>query len=291
MAIIRLRGAAALLPLVSQAAAWTATNYLITSQSLQIGQSTTRTITTTVTPTGSVSPISTNTSLTTYGRTNLFDLVPLGSYVVTVTDMYLGPNASACSTGEVFKETCFPPTTTASTGKPAITTRYFAPIVISAPGSCTKTSFSYTSSVSVNPEVLPSGIGLQATASSEAAFVTTYVSTLSTDLGGQPVTTTYADVYLTSGAVISVTPGPAEASLLSECVDPASYLCSSSEVVTNGPVCTHDPITYPPTGPSPGSAGATTTGGSPKNGVEGRAGLVDRMVLLVIVGVAAACLL
>lgn len=301
MMTLRTRDTAALLLLVvPHVAAWTVTNYLFTSESLWPGESTSSTLTTTVLPTGSVTPISTNVSTTVYAETPLGAIGTNGKYIVTVTDLYLAPNASACTNfDEDLQTTCKAPSYSALATQ-AITTRYFAPVLIQNPSSCTKTSFSYTSSTAVYPMYnMPSLIFEEATASSEALFVTTYVVTLSTDLGGQAVTTTYADVYLDASAVVNITVLDPTASFLSQCIDPSSALCGTVPVtVTDVQSCEIGvPITYPPTAPSGGGPAGTTGGSgsaattSSKSGAAGVTGLVDAKAVLAFAGLAAAYLM
>lgn len=215
-----------------------------------------------------------------------------GTYIITVTTWYLAPDASACSS-TLYQTNCNP-SPTLSLGTPAITTRYFVPLVVQNPSSCTKTSFSYTSSTTVNPRNPPGSLYLQAAESAEAVFVTTYVVTLSTDLGGQPVTTTYVDAYLSSGAVLSLTPVDPIASYLSECVDPSSYLCSASYTVTEYLGCTFGPTTYSPTAPSTGGSlvPSTNSASNPAttsswNGGESVTKLLDVRSALVAAGLGA----
>jgi hypothetical protein len=49
-------------------------------------------------------------------------------------------------------------------------------------------------------------IAAQATQPAEAILITTYAVTLSTNLGGQAITTTNCDVYLKDGAAVSLGP-------------------------------------------------------------------------------------
>jgi hypothetical protein len=121
-------------------------------------------------------------------------------------------------------------------------------------------------------------ISPQATNSVEALFITTYVVTLSTDLGGKAVTTSFCDVYLKRDAVLGIVP-ELEAPYLSECVDPSGYLCSSSTSSCGSGV----PVTYPPKGyiGGAGTASATmTTSKTSGNGVGGLAGIVNPWLML-----------
>ncbi|WKT53745.1 hypothetical protein QSH57_004329 [Fusarium oxysporum f. sp. vasinfectum] len=107
----------------------------------------------------------------------------------------------------------------------SIETHYYAKAVVSNPSSCTKTKFTYTDSIGVS---LPDSLTDQATDSSLVELVTTYVSTISTNLGGQAVTTSRCDVYFNADAVPVGYPdiGIDGESLLSECVDPRRSHCT-----------------------------------------------------------------
>lgn len=99
----------------------------------------------------------------------------------------------------------------------------------------------------------------EATEPAQMLFITTYVVTVSTNMGGQAVTTSVVDVYLKSDAVQGVIPMP-EASLLSQCVDPSSLLCQTSSPAVGDYGCgPTNPITYPP-GSAAAVGGATHTG-------------------------------
>ncbi|KAJ5623933.1 hypothetical protein N7510_000242 [Penicillium lagena] len=152
----------------------------------------------------------------------------------------------------------YPPTPTRYQ-EPTITTNYFAPYVISNPTSCTKTMFTYTDSIGVS---LPNELMAQATDATAAMFVTTYISTVSTDLGGQAVTTTRCDVYLNAEAV------PAhgydlgsDGYFAEECVDPRRSTCSPGEnqAATGSGGCKG---LYPPTRAKEHSANTATSGAS-----------------------------
>jgi hypothetical protein len=213
-------------------------------------------------PTASVSATSTNTSTTLV--TGGFDITD--TYPLTVTDLFYPPGASVCvSTG--FKECSSTPTYIV---RGSITTNYYVPFVVSNPSSCTKTSFLYTTSQTVYVQSMIDSIPNvvdQATGSAEALFVTTYVSTLSTNLGGQAVTTSICDVYLKGGEVLGLIPGD-EAYPLSQCVDPRVYLCSanSAERAIPKATCQTTGQVYPPAGQAGvvgGSDASPTTAGSP----------------------------
>ena len=135
-----------------------------------------------------------------------------------------------------------------------IPTNYYVPVTIKNLPSCTKTEYTYTDSVEIE---LPTFLRAAATDESLASFVTTYASTISTNLGGQAATTTVCDVYLKSDAV----PGPEEAFVgeyyLTECVDPRRSTCSTGEntAATGDGGCNG---LYPPT-----AAAQTTDGHEP----------------------------
>lgn len=233
-------------------AGWTYTNYYTTDTGIfllyQGGQST-ATYNIKVYPTGPVTATSTNISTTLAGYAggvHDFTLFPM-----TVTELFLSPNASVCSAD------CG----SSTSPTPTIDTSYYAPLVISAPSSCTKTSFLYTTSQAIYVR----GIGDdqstelvdQATESSEALLITTYVYTLSTNLGRQAVTTTRCDVYLSEGAVLELQSAD-EAYYLNQCVDPRRYLCTSTSTVPYGS-CPTTVGAYPPNGKSGGVLGTGTS--------------------------------
>ncbi|GAM43804.1 hypothetical protein EIK77_004402 [Talaromyces pinophilus] len=164
------------------------------------------------------------------------------------------------------------------TASPTIETFYYAPVTLSNPATCTKTSFTYTDSLGVS---LPDSLVPQATDSSVAAYVTTYVTTVSTDLGGQAVTTSRCDVYLNSQADPSAEIDGAEY-YLTECVDPRRSTCSAgqNQQATGSGGCRG---VYPtgaasnPTVTSTGSAAtATKTGGA--TSLRGSVGLLNLLI-------------
>lgn len=223
-------------------AAWTTTNHWQTS--VATGNPITTTTSIAIYPTGAVSATSTNTS------TSLFTS---GGYklALTVFDLFYEPNVAVCTRSRL--SPCGP-TPNLSRTSDSITTTYWAPVLIANPTSCTKTSFAYTTASTV---VLPSlwilDAAQQATQSVQALVVTTYISTLSTNLGGQAVTTTVCDVYLRGDAVLGV-PYVAESIILTECVDPRDYRCRqlSSAIaagagITGNPTCDRTEQAYPPT--------------------------------------------
>ncbi|KAH6714594.1 hypothetical protein BKA61DRAFT_605546 [Leptodontidium sp. MPI-SDFR-AT-0119] len=196
---------------------------------------------------------------------------------MTVTELFLAPNASVCSAGG-FR--CGSSQTTSPTS--TIDTSYYAPLVISAPSSCMKTSFLYTTSRTIYARSIGEDRSTelvdQATESSEALFITTYIYTLSTNLGGQAVTTTRCDVYLSDGAVVGLQTTD-EAYYLSQCVDPRRYLCTSTSTVASGSCPTTGGV-YPPSGTTGGvlSTGTSvaTASSTSKGGVGGLGALASQ---------------
>lgn len=132
---------------------------------------------------------------------------------------------------------------------------YYAPVTLSNTTSCIKTIFTYTDSIDV---ALPDSLTAQSTESSLATYVTTYSSTISTNLGGQAVITSRCDVYLNSEAVPSAT--ILNDGYMTERVDPRRATCSAEEnqKATGSGGCNG---LYPPTGTS--NPTATSTAGGP----------------------------
>lgn len=254
---------------VNTAAAWSKSNHWTTSLITGWGDPVTSTVE--VTPTGAVSATSTATSTT--------SLVWVGAdytFEVTVYDLFYPATAEVC------RSKC----PTSSTTSNDITTTYWVPVQISNPTSCTKTSFDYTtvSTIRLPPTLQISDAAQQATQSVEALFVTTYVSTLSTNKGGQEVTTTVCDVYLRSDAVSGVSVDLFQSSILNECMDPRDYYCQQySEAIslaslastTTSPHATCEPSgqTYPPTAIAGAATGAATTGAASPTKSSGAGGL------------------
>jgi hypothetical protein len=213
---------------VTTAAAWSHTDHwqATTVVSHFIYRSTTifDTLSIPVIPTGAATPISSNVSTT---LVTAFD-GHLGNdytFEVTVTDLFYAHDATGlCSP---FLEVCRPSRTRPAPGiGETITTNYYVPVVISNPVSCTRTSFAYTTAKSLSPLPTVSSIlefDQQATQSAHALAVTTYVSTLGTNLADEYVTTTVCDVYLREGAVGGVGP---DTGVHSQCVDPRVQECS-----------------------------------------------------------------
>jgi hypothetical protein len=157
-------------------ASWTYINYYTTETGvflLPSGGESTATYNIKVFPTGSVTVTSTNisTGLASYTGDVIFDTL---AYPMTVTELFLPPNASVCSAGGYRRGSS---QTTSPT--PTIDTSYYAPLVISAPSSCTKTSFLYTTSRTIHARSIGEDRSTelvdQATESSEALFITTYI--------------------------------------------------------------------------------------------------------------------
>ena len=226
-----------------------------------------------VVPTGPVTGTSTSIITTSFVDGANF------TYAYTLTSLFLAPSASWCAfQGEGVGNVKICSGTTGLINPPLPTsnsldqTRYFVPVLITPPASCTMTSFSYTSSVQITPFELPGSMITEITTGTggEALFITTYVEVISTDLGGQPITATVVEVFLKTDAVQGVTPIK-EKQKLTQCVDPSVYYCFETQTPTKlqfgcGP---NTPITYPPlalvagatggTGSAAGAAATTTT--------------------------------
>ncbi|RYP20883.1 hypothetical protein DL765_002533 [Monosporascus sp. GIB2] len=206
---------------VSTAAAWSRTDHWQTTVRSR-GSTSPVTSSISVIPTGAATPISSkvSTTLVTEGAVGGF---PAKYYTieVTVTDLFYADTAS----GLCAQFASCSPTPTLRTSS-SITTEYYAPVAISNPVSCTRTSFAYTTAKSIFlPDVSAAipNFAEQATQSAQALLITTYVSTLSTNLGGQDVTTSICEVYFREGAVTGV---DADTRAHSECVDPRIHDCS-----------------------------------------------------------------
>lgn len=254
-----LRVFCAVLSCTSMVAAWTSTNHWQTS--LLTGYKTPTQTSISVFPTGSDSATSTTTS------TSLFTS---GGYtlLLTVYDLFYPPSAAVCTAGRAFT-TCGPTPALSRTTGTSITTRYWAPVRIANPTSCTKTSFGYTTASTVAlPSAWIDGVAQQATQSVEALLVTTYVKTLSTNMGGQAVTTTVCDVYLRTDAILGGI-YTAESTLLTECVDPRDYSCrqlssaltAGAGIVGTKTTCDRTGQTYPPVAVA---GAASPTDGAPR---------------------------
>jgi hypothetical protein len=252
---------ALLLPLmVAQlSAAWQIT-YYATQTVLPLAWGGTTTAITPVITTGplTVTPISTSTD---YATTHAQGRNLIHGEINVTTEYLILPNITGLPVSPFY---LFNPPSDSTTASPTVTTHYYVPVTISNPALCTKTTFTYTDSIEVG---LHDSLTAQATESSLAKYVTTYVSTISTNLGGQAVTTSRCDVYLNSEAVPSAT--ILNTGYLTECVDPRRSTCSAGEnqKATGSGGCNG---LYPPTGSSKptttattaGSEGATKTGGA-----------------------------
>ncbi|KAK3378989.1 hypothetical protein B0T24DRAFT_143897 [Lasiosphaeria ovina] len=248
---------ALVLSCVSTAASWTTTNYWLT-RTVTTNLKTPTVTSVAVFPTGAVSPTESKTS------TSLFTSVGY-TLKLTVFDLFLAPSAAVCTLSRL---NCGPPVVTHTTG--IITTTYWAPVPISNPSSCTETSFSYTAASTILlPSVWIRDAATQATQSENAQLVTTTVKTISTNMGGQEVTTTVCDVYLRSEGVFGVT-YVAESTLLTECVNPRVYSCSSlssalaagAGIVGAQTTCVDPNLGYPPTGIAAAAGPGPTTDSS-----------------------------
>ena len=221
-------------------------------------------------PTGSVSATSTDTTIEPFTGFLGWTYITID---VTVTRIYLASgSASACT---------FSPCKSTTTGDDSktIATTVIAPRVITNAASCTQTSYAYTTSSRGTLEQLYDtmpGIWSQVTdtgASGPALAVSTYVVTLSTNLGGQAVTTTKCDVFLKPDQMRGLTVGPEE-TFVRECVDPRRYLCPGASKVFGmapSPTCGTDWIGVYGQGPA----------GAPKlNQAWGRQGMAPSWLML-----------
>ncbi len=226
----------------------------------------TTTVPWTVSPTGPVSPTSTNITTT---QTVLNFASGAAYFNITVTDLFVGPNASVC-TPNGYSFTCKASTTTA-TPTEEITTSIWAAVTISNPPSCTRTAFTYTTSSRdglKNIDYYPTFPGIYSQAADtgpagEALFVTTYVSTVSVNLGGQAITRMQCDIWLKPDAMASIGPDEGERYYLKNCVDPRRYRCYGTGTLIQQSDCGTDWIgTYPMT-PGATVGVVTGTGSSP----------------------------
>ncbi|KAK0719194.1 hypothetical protein B0H67DRAFT_148722 [Lasiosphaeris hirsuta] len=285
---------------VSSAAAWSRVDHwqtkVITTTSKKLFTSS---IPVFPTAGGAPSPISTNisTTLITTLAAGPF-MLSTHTYLVTVTDLFYAADETGLCISTGFSA-CSPTPTFARTG--SITTQYWHPMTIANPPSCTLTSYAYTTRQTVNPALLDRqipGAADQATESEQALLVSTWVSTKSTNLGGQAVTTTVCDVYLRDGTVQGVEPGY-ELEPMSQCVDPRVYTCAAVTSETPTATCETTGQTYPPTaeaanvggggggGGATGSTGAAGPSASKPGAAAGvvvRVGMVVGWVVVVVVG-------
>ncbi|KAJ5768093.1 hypothetical protein N7533_000676 [Penicillium manginii] len=198
-----------------------------------------------------VSPTSTSTAYSTHYLTRDDG----GYYRINVTTEYLVlPNITNLPISGFLEWA--PPVQTES---PSVTTHYYLPVTLSNPASCTKTEFTYTDSASVS---LPKFLKAQATESSIATFVSTYVSTISTNLGGQEVTTSRCDVYMNNKIVPMSSMDLIDYErYLTECVDPRRSMCTSSSGGNTEATGTGGCFgAYPPTGAANGASATTSNG-------------------------------
>jgi len=235
------------------AVAWTSTVYMVVAPSYYSPVSSTIVYTTKVSPTG---PVSTTSTASTTEKSTLRE--DGASYVVSVTTFFLAPGGAVCNLDLL--ECPIKPGIAAST----INTTYHVAVTIDSLPSCTgKSTFHYTT-VHTLSGLTPSydstdvqTLRTQATDPSVAAFVTTYATTLSINLGGQPVVRTVCQLYLRDGAFVGLRPTN-ELPYLDRCVDPRRYLaCAGSLAETGGcPTGAETGEPYPPTAPSPTFTGA-----------------------------------
>ncbi len=258
------------LSLLDTAAAWSSTNYWQTS--LITSGKTASTTSISVLPTGTDTATASTSSTTTFTSGGL-------TILLTVYDLFYRPSAAVCTPSRVLTP-CGPTPTLSRVTATTITTTYWAPVHLANPTSCTKTSFDYTtaSTVALPSQWIPD-IAQQATQSVEALLVTTYVKTLSINMGGQAVTTSVCDVYLRTDAVLAVI-YTAESSLLRECVDPRDYACNQltsalaqgAGVVGTKTTCERSGQTYPPVAAAAGGGSGSGSGSGSGNGGAGATG-------------------
>jgi cytochrome c5 len=188
-----------LLHWVSTAAAWSRTDHWHTTVRPRGARSTTSLDTSSITviPTGDATPISSNVSTTLVTERARGGYGNYYTFEVTVTDLFYADNATGICT-PILTDCSSSATRSVTSSSSTITTNYYAPVIISNPASCTRTSFAYTTAKSLSLRPTVTGIpdfDQQAIQDAHALVVTTYVSTLSTNLGGQDVTTSVCDVY------------------------------------------------------------------------------------------------
>ncbi len=149
---------------------------------------------------------------------------------MTVTDFFYADKTSRLCTTGLDAPPCLSAASATQTIGAALTTTYYAPVIMSNPVSCTRTNFAHTTAESIflhldGSSAIPTPAE-QATQTAQALFVITSVSTLSTNLGGREVTTSICKVYLRYGAIIGLNPS---AQVQLEYVDPRSYDCSVAQ--------------------------------------------------------------
>lgn len=208
-----------------------------------------------------VTPIST---ITTFGKDSVTAIDDYGYAALNVTTEYMIlPNRTDLPLSTIDS---WGQSSSTSEPEPTISTNYYLPLTISNLPSCTQTEYTYTESVEV---WLPSTLTAQATDGSLAMFVTTYTSTISTNLGGQPVTATVCDVYLRGDAVPGAQEGFVDDYYLTECVDPRHSTCSGGQntEATGSGGCNG---MYPPTGAAQATTGGIEDGPTPTGGAASR---------------------
>ena len=262
MALSRILGA--LLLSAGLAHAWDMTSYYNYSTEV-FGGTLTQSALIGVVPTGPLTGTSSSVVTTSYLDDNDF------TYIYTLTSLFVGPTESWCASqnaGYGNTEICsgtigllVPPP---ASSNPLLQTKYYVPVVITQPASCTKTSFSYTSSMQIRPTELPGSMVTEITigAGGEATFISTIVQIISTDLGGQEVSATTVEVYLKTDAVQGVTPID-EVQYLTKCVDPSSFMCPSPTHIGTGvfsAACPPSQTVYPPLAEVTGAGTGTGTG-------------------------------
>ncbi|KAL2847549.1 hypothetical protein BJY01DRAFT_164981 [Aspergillus pseudoustus] len=205
-------------------AGWDATEYLIV-RNITTGLVPDYVESSTVYPTGPVTPTSTSAATgtgyvpVTDDNGYMLELITTTSYLFLPTDATDLPIATTTAESGIVEDG---ETTT------SITTKYYMPLTVSNPESCTLTDFTYTEALGL--EFTKPWMRERATESDLALLVTTYESVISTNLGGQPVTTSRCDVYLKSDAIPVEDPNDEYKfdGLLSECVDPRPSVCTGT---------------------------------------------------------------
>jgi hypothetical protein len=202
-------------------AGWDVTEYLIV-RNITTGLVPDYIETSTVYPTGPVTPTSTSAATNTgyvpvTENAYMLDLNVTTSYLFLPTDSTDLPVATTSAESGILED---------GDTTPSITTKYYMPLTVSNPESCTLTDFTYTEVLGL--QFTKPWMRERATQSGLALLVTTYESVISTNLGGQPVMTSRCDVYLKSDAIPVKDPNDEYKfdGLLSECVDPRPSVCT-----------------------------------------------------------------
>ncbi|KAI9148073.1 hypothetical protein HJFPF1_11895 [Paramyrothecium foliicola] len=233
-------------------AAWEVSSYLVVT-SVTTGLLPDYNVTETVTLTGplTITPIATSTVY----RTTYFPVTKsgAGAAVVNVTtkEFRLPTSVDLPTAPSDAPDSELP--------EPTIVTAFYVPAIVTNPSTCTLTQFSYTESIGIG---IPTQFREQATNPDLVELVTTYISTISTNLGGQAVTTSRCDVYFKSDAIPVIEGGIRFNGnrYITECVDPRPTLCTGEgETVGTGTLGCKG--AYPPTataeneeGPPPSSS-------------------------------------